>query len=38
MTEVIGAIGDKDPERARALFDDHLRNSDKELLRRIGSG
>ena len=38
MTEVIGAIGDKDPERARALFDDHLRNSDKELLSRIGSG
>ena len=38
MTEVIGAIGAKDPERARALFDEHLRNSDKELLSRIGSG
>ncbi len=38
MTEVIGAISDKDPERARALFDEHLRNSDKELLSRIRAG
>lgn len=38
MTEVVDAIGAKEPERARALFDEHLRNSDRELLRRIGSG
>jgi GntR family transcriptional regulator, transcriptional repressor for pyruvate dehydrogenase complex len=38
MSEVVDAIEDGDADRARTVFGNHLRNSDKELLRRIGTG
>jgi DNA-binding FadR family transcriptional regulator len=38
MAEVIEAIGTGEAERAGETFDTHLRNSDKELLRRMAQG
>jgi len=38
MSEVVDAIGAGDADRARQVFSDHLRNSDKMLLQRISAG
>ena len=38
MTEVVDAIEAGDSARAQQVFSEHLRNSDKELLRRISGG